>query len=47
MLIVNAYAQFMEKEAGSFEIGKWADFILLEKNLFAIDPMEIHKIPVV
>ena len=38
-----AYAQFMEKEAGSLEIGKWADFILLDKNLFAIDPTEIHK----
>ena len=42
--IGGAYAQFMEKEAGSLEIGKWADFILLDKNLFAIDPMEIHKI---
>lgn len=42
--IGGAYAQFMEKEAGSLEIGKWADFILLDKNLFAIDRMEIHKI---
>jgi predicted amidohydrolase YtcJ len=41
--IGGAYAQFMEKEAGSLEIGKWADFILLDKNLFAIDPEEIHK----
>lgn len=41
--IGGAYAQFMEKEAGSLEIGKWADFILLDKNLFEIDPMEIHK----
>jgi predicted amidohydrolase YtcJ len=41
--IGGAYAQFMEKEAGSLEIGKWADFILLDKNLFAIDPSEIHK----
>ena len=41
--IGGAYAQFMEKEAGSLEIGKWADFILLDKNLFTIDPTEIHK----
>ena len=41
--IGGAYAQFMEKEAGSLEIGKWADFILLDKNVFAIDPTEIHK----
>jgi predicted amidohydrolase YtcJ len=41
--IGGAYAQFMEKEAGSLEVGKWADFILLDKNLFTIDPKEIHK----
>ena len=41
--IGGAYTQFMEKEAGSLEIGKWADFILLDKNLFTIEPMEIHK----
>ncbi|RIA09720.1 hypothetical protein OE09_1566 [Flavobacteriaceae bacterium MAR_2010_72] len=41
--IGGAYAQFMEKEAGSLEIGKCADFILLDKNLFSIDPTEIHK----
>jgi predicted amidohydrolase YtcJ len=29
-----AYAAFMEKEMGSIEVGKQADFILLEKNIF-------------
>ncbi len=41
--IGGAYAQFMEKEAGSLEIGKWADFIVLDKNLFVVEPMDIHK----
>jgi predicted amidohydrolase YtcJ len=29
-----AYAGFMEKEMGSIEVGKQADFILLEQNIF-------------
>ena len=43
MTIWGAYANFEEKEKGSVEKGKWADFILLDKNLFVIDPTEIHK----
>lgn len=36
MTIWNAYANFEEKEKGSIEIGKVADFILLEKDIMTI-----------
>ncbi len=36
MTIWNAYANFEEEEKGSIEIGKVADFILLEKDLMTI-----------
>ncbi len=37
-----AYANFMEKETGSIEVGKSADLIILNKNLFKISPLEIN-----
>ena len=40
--IVGAYANFLDKESGSLEIGKSADFILLDRNLFEIDQEDIH-----
>ncbi|MBK7266678.1 MAG: amidohydrolase family protein [Ignavibacteriales bacterium] len=39
--INNAYAAFMEDRLGSIEVGKYADFTILEKNIFTIDPEEI------
>lgn len=39
--INSAYVNFMEKETGSIEVGKLADLIVLDRNLFEIEPHEI------
>ena len=36
-----AYASYTENENGTIEIGKWADFVVLEKDIFEIDPDDI------
>lgn len=36
----------LEHEIGSIEVGKLADLVVLEKNLFDVAPHEIHKIKV-
>lgn len=36
-----AYASYSENENGTIEVGKWADFVVLEKDIFEIDPEEI------
>lgn len=38
-----AYASFEEKIKGSFEIGKLADFVILDKNIFEIEPSQIRE----
>jgi len=38
-----AYAAFEEKETGSIEVGKAADLVVLDRNLFEIPPEEIHR----
>jgi hypothetical protein len=38
-----AYANFLEKETGSLEIGKQADIVVLEQDLFEIPTAEIAK----
>jgi hypothetical protein len=41
-----AYAQHQEKTLGSLETGKWADFIIVDRDLFKISPADIWKIKV-
>ena len=36
-----AYASYTEDENGTIEVGKNADFVVLEKNIYEIDPDEI------
>jgi len=38
-----AYGTAVEDKIGSIEVGKLADLIVLDKNLFDIDPHDIHK----
>jgi predicted amidohydrolase YtcJ len=41
--INGAYANFLDKVTGSIEVGKIADLIVLDKNLFEIPVTEINK----
>lgn len=41
-----AYAAHQEQSLGSLEVGKWADFVLVDRDLFKIPTYEIHKIQV-
>ncbi|MFJ8235561.1 amidohydrolase [Ureibacillus sp. NPDC094379] len=42
-----AYGVFREKELGTIEEGKWADLIVLDRNLFTITPSEIKEAKVI
>jgi len=44
--IRGAYLSFDEDERGSIEVGKLADLVVMEKNLFEILPLEIHEVAV-
>jgi len=46
MTIWAAYASFEEEERGSLEPGKWADFVVLEKDLMTAPENELFKIKV-
>ena len=42
-----AYQLHMEDEIGSIEVGKKADLVVLDQDIFSIDPYSIHKTEVV
>lgn len=41
-----AYLNHLEQETGSLEVGKWADLVVLDRNLFEIPTQEIHAVRV-
>jgi predicted amidohydrolase YtcJ len=42
----SAYAEFQEKEKGSITVGKLADMVLLNDDIFNIDPVKIREVTV-
>ncbi|SNR77525.1 amidohydrolase [Lutibacter flavus] len=46
MTIWAAYSNFEEEEKGSIEVGKMADFIILDKNIMEIEESEIPSIKI-
>ena len=41
--INGAYAIFREDEVGSIEVGKYADIIVIDKDIFNMKPIDIEK----
>jgi hypothetical protein len=41
--IGSAYAAYREGETGSLEVGKSADLVVLDRDLFAVSPHEISE----
>jgi predicted amidohydrolase YtcJ len=38
----SAYAEFQEKEKGTLDVGKLADFVIISDDIFTIDPVKIR-----
>jgi predicted amidohydrolase YtcJ len=43
----SAYAQFQENEKGSISAGKFADLVILDQDIFRINPVAIKNVKVV
>ena len=41
-----AYQLHMEEQIGSIEVGKKADFVIIDQNLFQVDKYDIHNVKV-
>ncbi|MGL5312866.1 MAG: amidohydrolase [Peptostreptococcaceae bacterium] len=41
--IDGAYSIFRDNEVGSIEVGKYADFIVIDRDIFAINPIDIEN----
>ncbi len=41
--INNAYVMRMEDKIGSIEVGKYADMVVFNENLFEIEPHTVHE----
>jgi hypothetical protein len=39
----SAYAEFSEKEKGTLEVGKLADFVVLTRDIFSVEPETIER----
>ncbi len=46
MTIWAAYSNFEEKEKGSLEAGKWADFIITDKDIMKVDINEVPNVKI-
>ena len=42
--IESAYGEFMEDRKGRIKKGYYADLVLLDRDIFTVDPMEIKDI---
>ena len=42
--IESAYGEFMEDKKGRIKEGYYADMVLLDRDIFTVDPMEIKEI---
>ena len=43
----NAFAQQLEDRIGSIEVGKYADFVVLDRDIFSIPIHQVHRTRVV
>ncbi|HEU4790258.1 MAG TPA: amidohydrolase family protein, partial [Flavobacterium sp.] len=44
MTIWAAFSNFEEKEKGSLEVGKWADFVMFDQDLMKVDETQMVKL---